>query len=181
VSARDIAIALWGKQLREGSWIAHCPVPGHGRGMGDRSPSLGIQETRNGGVSLKCFAGCDTADIINELRRLRLWSRTSDRGYRCDFTALPHHPGERGAEQAAQKKADEEKRSAWAISKWNATLPASGTLVQTYLNSRGITLIPENIRYHRDVRDPAHGSVKIRAYNLDFPLRSSSSKIRIPR
>lgn len=42
-------------------WMARCP------GHDDHSPSLSIREGDDGRVLLYCFAGCDTADIIDYL------------------------------------------------------------------------------------------------------------------
>lgn len=40
-------------------YVARCPVPGHGRGRGDRSPSLSISESAvNGALLWRCYAGC---------------------------------------------------------------------------------------------------------------------------
>jgi hypothetical protein len=41
---------------------AKCPVRGHGKGRGDRNPSLSVSE-RDGKVLLRCHAGCATEDI----------------------------------------------------------------------------------------------------------------------
>ncbi|MFN3690730.1 MAG: hypothetical protein ACK4UU_07385, partial [Fimbriimonadales bacterium] len=30
------------RQLRDGEWIASCPVPSHGKGRGDLNPSLSL-------------------------------------------------------------------------------------------------------------------------------------------
>ena len=40
------------------SFIARCPVPGHGKGRGDRDASLSISEGVGGKVLLHCHAGC---------------------------------------------------------------------------------------------------------------------------
>lgn len=41
-----------------GKWDACCPA------HDDRNPSLSIAEGENGAVLLKCFAGCETADVV---------------------------------------------------------------------------------------------------------------------
>jgi len=41
-----------------GKWIACCPA------HEDRSPSLAIKECSDGKVLLKCFAGCETEDVL---------------------------------------------------------------------------------------------------------------------
>ncbi len=43
--------------------VGHCPVPGHGKGEGDKTPSLSIGTAPDGTILLNCFAGC-TFDAI---------------------------------------------------------------------------------------------------------------------
>ena len=46
------------KQTGSSRWIARCPS------HDDRSPSLSIRECDDGKVLLKCFAGCETEDVL---------------------------------------------------------------------------------------------------------------------
>lgn len=48
------------KRKRRGSrcWVVSCPCPGHGRGHGDRNPSLALSEGADGKLLWHCFAGC---------------------------------------------------------------------------------------------------------------------------
>ncbi|MCG7980292.1 MAG: hypothetical protein N0E58_19450 [Candidatus Thiodiazotropha endolucinida] len=48
------------RSLGNGRYLALCPVPEHD----DRSPSLSITESDDGRVLLKCFAGCNTQEIV---------------------------------------------------------------------------------------------------------------------
>ena len=52
------------KKLSDGSRLVSCPVPTHGKGRGDRNPSLAVSAGRAGGVVLYCHAGCSTADVV---------------------------------------------------------------------------------------------------------------------
>lgn len=54
------------KQASDGH-IASCPVLSHGKGNGDRHPSLAIDEGEDGRVLLSCTAGCDTRDVVSAL------------------------------------------------------------------------------------------------------------------
>jgi hypothetical protein len=54
-----------GVEKNGAGWKARCPVAGHGRGRGDRNPSLHIGEGDNGRVLIICWAGCDTEDVLN--------------------------------------------------------------------------------------------------------------------
>ena len=47
----------------DGNANVRCPVPDHGRGRGDRNPSLSVNEGRSGPV-FHCHAGCDQADVF---------------------------------------------------------------------------------------------------------------------
>ena len=47
------------RQTGPGKWLARCP------GHNDRSPSLGIRETDDGRVLLKCWAGCGVDQITS--------------------------------------------------------------------------------------------------------------------
>lgn len=46
-------------------WMARCPA------HDDRRPSLSIRESSDGTILLRCFAGCEAADIVSALE-LRL-------------------------------------------------------------------------------------------------------------
>lgn len=46
---------------------AHCPVPGHGKGRGDRDLSLKVSEGRDGRALVHCHAGCDVEDVVAAL------------------------------------------------------------------------------------------------------------------
>ena len=54
-------------QKNGNGWIGHCPVPGHGKGEGDKTPSLSIGTGKDGRIILKCFAGCKYDDIVAAL------------------------------------------------------------------------------------------------------------------
>lgn len=56
------------KPRREGTrWVASCPCPTHGKGRGDRSPSLSVSEGRDGNAVLYCHAGCHSEDVTAAL------------------------------------------------------------------------------------------------------------------
>jgi putative DNA primase/helicase len=64
--ARDIAIALGGRKIGDGSYLCHCPGPSHRRG--DLNPSLSIRDGDNGRLLLHCFSGDSYDDIVAALR-----------------------------------------------------------------------------------------------------------------
>lgn len=62
--------------------MVSCPVPSHGRGRGDRNPSLSVGG-EGGTVLVHCHAGCDQQDVINALRRARretVWRMAAQAG-----------------------------------------------------------------------------------------------------
>src|SRR3954452_10486069 len=63
----QIGIALNGRRNGNG-WLVSCPCPNHGKGRGDRSPSLSVTDGDDGRLLLRCFAGCDFIDILHELK-----------------------------------------------------------------------------------------------------------------
>ena len=67
MNADQIGIALKGRRNGNG-WLVCCPCPSHGKGRGDRSPSLSVADGDDDHLLLRCFAGCDFTDILDELR-----------------------------------------------------------------------------------------------------------------
>ena len=48
-------------------WLVSCPVPGHGKGGGDRNPSLSVAEGADGRVLVRCFAGCPPEAVVQAI------------------------------------------------------------------------------------------------------------------
>ena len=60
------------RKLRDGSYMASCPLPTHGKGRGDIHPSLQLWENPDGTLAgAKCYAGC--ACEMEALARSRSW------------------------------------------------------------------------------------------------------------
>ncbi len=53
--------------VRDKRFACSCPLPGHGKGRGDRNPSLSVFESDDGIVHFKCHAGCDPLQITEYL------------------------------------------------------------------------------------------------------------------
>jgi putative DNA primase/helicase len=129
--ASVIARALGGKQISDG-FLSHCPVPNHGQGRGDRNPSLLVKDGDNA-LLFKCFAGCDTRDVLTELRRRGV---LDDRPLRQDRP--PHGP-------ANYEPAHEPDAAALAI--WRAAGPIAGSIAEKFERLRGITIdLPPSLR-----------------------------------
>ena len=68
MQAEEIAKALGNAKKVNGNWVASCPVPGHGRGNGDKNPSLSISETSDGKALFHCHSGCDQGTVFSVIR-----------------------------------------------------------------------------------------------------------------
>ncbi len=136
--AADVARALGGAVKNGAGWLCRCPVPGHGQGRGDRTPSLSITDGERG-LLVRCFAGCDPRDVLQELRTRGLHDRLGD-----TLTQL------KAFDEASTKRT-----AAHRI--WQAAVPPAGTLVETYLRSRGLDLPAgcRSIRFAPSLRHPS--------------------------
>lgn len=130
------------KAKRVGSaWMACCPA------HRDRTPSLSITTGRDGKVLVHCFAGCAQDDVIAQLKQDGLWV-TELRGGRPDV----HRPQRRSGD----RRTDQERPSDVALSIWQASRRADGTLVGTYLARRGLRLSPPPaLRFHPGLKHPS--------------------------
>ncbi len=132
--ARDIAKALGGR-WHGGRAMVPCPVSSHGRGRGDKNPSLSIHDHDDGGISVHCFAGCDWRDVKEELCRRGLQSaRAQDKPLKPPKSPVVNE--------------DRERNQGHAIAIWEASRTATGSLAEEYLRRRGITMaLPQSIRF----------------------------------
>jgi putative DNA primase/helicase len=135
MTAETTAKALGGRKAGA-AWMARCPA------HEDREPSLSIKDTDGGKVLVRCHAGCDQQKVIAALKARGIW-QGSDRQHGMLIRSQPspaakYEPDRRDAE-----------RTQSALRLWGASVPAAGTLVETYLRSRGIVMpIPATLRFH---------------------------------
>jgi putative DNA primase/helicase len=149
MNATALAEAIGGKRQRKsnGGWVVCCPA------HHDRSPSLSIDDGDEGRVLLRCFARCPQDQIIAALRLRGLWGGGGEADHR------PLTDDERQARQAERER-DRERRIAEAQAVWTGCTIAAGTLVETYLHCRGITIpVPPSVRYHAALRHGPTGLV----------------------
>jgi hypothetical protein len=66
MNAAAIAAALGGHRVGNG-YLVRCPVSGHGKGIGDRRPSLFICDGDRR-LLTRCFAGCNPSDVVAAFR-----------------------------------------------------------------------------------------------------------------
>lgn len=141
LSAEAIANALGGHRSGRG-YVARCPA------HDDQTPSLSITDAADAAddglrTLVKCHAGCTQGEVIAALRALGLWNTSGASDCRRFAT---HRSSVREATRGSDK-------IAYAMTIWGETVPAEGTVVETYLKSRGITIkIPKSIRFHEDLR-----------------------------
>jgi putative DNA primase/helicase len=143
MNAEAIARALGGRKTGS-AWMARCPT------HEDRDPSLSIDDAKSGKVLVRCHAGCDQCDVISALRRRGIWQTESPHSSRSlrKNDRLP----------LAEPNPDTRKRTQAALAIWQASQPAEGSPVETYLRSRGLTVSPpRSIRSHAGLKHPSGG------------------------
>jgi len=125
--AESLARALGGHKSGRG-WMARCPA------HEDGTPSLSIVQAEQR-VLVHCHAGCSQDRLLAVLRERRLWSAAA-RPYR-----------------AAPQRPPRPRPSDYARQIWRDARSARGTLVETYLASRGLVL-PDGaaLRFHPGLR-----------------------------
>jgi putative DNA primase/helicase len=143
MTAEAIAKALGGRKAG-GGWTASCPA------HDDQTPSLSIRDADDGKVLVRCHAGCDQEQVIATLRSLDLWTENGARRFkRLAF---------RGAAKRTERDRDVAKRTEAALAIWQAARPSDGTLVESYLVSRGLHLPPPPpLRLHAGLKHPSGG------------------------
>jgi hypothetical protein len=113
-----------------GTWKpsgAMCLCPAHA----DRSPSLSVRVGDNA-LLFKCFAGCNTRDVIHEILRL-------EENALLNVERAANTPSDMGTDlwrrQIAQRI-------------WDEARPLSGTPAELYLRRRRIAILPRSLRFH---------------------------------
>ena len=133
MTAESIAMALGGRKVGD-AWMALCPA------HEDRDPSLSIRDA-DSGVLVHCHAGCTQEKVIAALRARGLWNGVNSAA---------------SANEQEKSPRDDVGRSEVALGIWEAAKPAAGTLIETYLASRGLHLPPPNtLRFHSGLKHPS--------------------------
>ena len=140
MSAREVVQALKGRWC--GSY-GTCRCPAHD----DRNPSLLVSDGDDGSIRVNCQAGCDWREVKDTLRRDGLLpERGADNGHDRKKKDPPSR--EVAVRRDATDRADKARRTHQALEIWRRCVPAPGTLVETYLRARGITVPPPpSLRY----------------------------------
>jgi putative DNA primase/helicase len=141
-TAETIAKSLGGRKAGPG-WTARCPA------HDDRTPSLSISDSDDGKVLVRCHAGCEQERVIAFLRSRGLWEERGDRRLARSTPRIV---------DADRQDRDDAKRTEMALAIWQAATPAGGSIVESYLASRGLHLPPRpTLRVHGGLRHPAGG------------------------
>jgi putative DNA primase/helicase len=107
---------------------AMCLCPAHD----DRTPSLSVRIGEKA-LLFKCFAGCDTLDVIRAIRRL-------------DHSVLAGGEAPLPSSRTSLSPAWLRQR---ALDLWDDARPVEGTPAKQYLQRRSIILSPSTLRFHR--------------------------------
>jgi hypothetical protein len=79
MQAEQIAKQLGNAKRANGQWVASCPVPGHGKGNGDKNPSLSIDINDQGVPLFHCHGGCSQEDVFHTIRSRNLLPELMER------------------------------------------------------------------------------------------------------
>lgn len=122
--ASELVARLGGVWSPDGA-MCHCPA------HGDRTPSLSIRVGEKA-LLFKCFAGCDTGDVIQAIRQLDRSVVSNRHSTDSSLTTVlsPNWLLQR------------------ALGLWDDARAIAETPAQLYLDRRSITLAPSVLRYH---------------------------------
>jgi hypothetical protein len=181
MTARDIALTLGGQRaqrLSDGSFLVSCPVPSHGKGRGDRSPSLQISDG-DSRLLVHCHAGCDPLGVVDELRRRGLLDDRHPVHGDDHRRRHHHHVDDRGAacgDDVRRHRDRQHEKAAWL---WSQRKPITGTAAERYLRSRGITcVLPKTLAFLPPTK-PEHHPVMIGAFGI--PDEPEPGALGVPR
>jgi putative DNA primase/helicase len=131
--AKKLLRALGG-HWHGGYGMARCPA------HDDTSPSLSVTQ-KNGRVLVCCHAGCSQRDVISAFDSLGL--------------RLSHVRVSRDTDSSIE---EDEERTRNALAIFEEAVRADGTLVETYLASRGLHAPPPNVlRFHNGLKHRSGG------------------------
>jgi hypothetical protein len=161
MTAAEIARALAGQRpvqrLDDGGYLVSCPVPGHGKGRGDRCPSLRIADGHSS-LLIHCFGRCKPRDVLAELKR---------RGLLADAPASRAARRERAPAPNSGISDREQRQHAKAAWLWRHRRPLEGTCAERYLReARGYAgSIPATLAFLPPTK-PEHSPALITAFGL---------------
>jgi putative DNA primase/helicase len=166
MNADRIGVALNGRRNGRG-WLVSCPCPNHGKGHGDRNPSLSISDGDSDRLLMRCFAGCEFNDVIDALRH---------RGLIND-----NRVERRGAPRIIPRIEPDR----LALELWDISEPIEGTIAEEYLQRRGILLTPPSLGHYRGsmiaaVHQPYYGITAIQKTPIKADLHRGDRMTKGP-
>lgn len=172
-SASTIAAALSKRRplrLTGGGFLVSCPVPSHGKGRGDRNPSLSIADGDKG-IIVHCFGGCDPRVVFDELRREGLIEP------RKEGVAPAKRPLNPSPSRFSNYERRQHDKAAWL---WSQRKPIGGTIAEIYLRQvRRITCALLPTLAFLPSRKPEHHPAMIAAFSL--PDEPEPGVLSVPR
>ena len=79
MQAEQIAKSLGNAKRANGQWVASCPVPSHGKGNGDKNPSLSVHIDDEGKPLFHCHGGCSQESVFQTIRDMQLLPELEER------------------------------------------------------------------------------------------------------
>jgi hypothetical protein len=79
MQAEQIAKQLGNAKRANGQWVASCPVPSHGKGNGDKNPSLSVHIDDEGKPLFHCHGGCTQESVFQTIRDMHLLPELEER------------------------------------------------------------------------------------------------------
>jgi hypothetical protein len=79
MQAEQIAKSLGNAKRANGQWVASCPVPSHGKGNGDKNPSLSVHIDDSGKPLFHCHSGCTQESVFQTIRDRNLLPELEER------------------------------------------------------------------------------------------------------
>lgn len=79
MQAEQIAKSLGNAKRANGQWVASCPVPTHGKGNGDKNPSLSVHIDDEGKPLFHCHGGCSQESVFQTIRDRNLLPELDER------------------------------------------------------------------------------------------------------
>ena len=79
MQAEQIAKTLGNAKRANGQWVASCPVPSHGKGNGDKNPSLSVHIDDEGKPLFHCHGGCTQESVFQTIRDMQLLPELEER------------------------------------------------------------------------------------------------------
>lgn len=151
INLEQIARRCGNASKSNGVWSCRCPVLSHGKGLGDKHPSLSISED-SGKLLVKCHAGCTFEEVLKALKDMGLMPDRSDHSYSNNRTHTMAVNCNAGLKKTDYELSIEPVHLE-SISIWNKSKDTTDTLVERYLYSRNLTVKPpETIRFHPNLK-----------------------------